>query len=195
MAFILGKVRVFKELCHSCGGCQIICPVNAIEETDKELGIIKHGFYEETEVFSGEMKVGEESGVSIIKALLRKVKQTNKTIFIDSPPGNGCSVMESISDADYCLIVAEPSIFGLHNLNMVYTLAKTFNKRIGLIINKSTEDGIIRNYAKQNEIKIIAEIPMDLELARINSRGDLVVKDDRYRPLFETILETLVKEV
>lgn len=74
------------------------------------------------------MKIGEESGVSIIKELLNRVSNTDKIVFIDSPPGNGCSVMESISQADYCILVAEPSIFGLHNLNMVYELTRKFNK-------------------------------------------------------------------
>ncbi len=194
MAFILGKVRVFKELCHSCGGCKIICPVNAIEERDKELGKIKHGFYQGTEVYSGEMRVGEESGVPIIKALLKKVENIDKTVFIDSPPGNGCSVMESISDADYCVLVAEPSIFGLHNLNMVYTLAKNFNKKVGLVINKATDDEIIKKFALDNQINVLAEIPMDLDLARINSNGNFVSDDSRFRPLFMTILDKVLRE-
>ncbi len=188
LAFILDKVRVFKELCHSCGGCKLVCPVEAIEEKDKEIGLVKSGFYESTEVYSGEMKPGEESGVPIIKELLKKVKNSNKNVFIDSPPGNGCSVMESISDADYCLLVAEPSIFGLHNLNMVYNLVNKFNKKSGLVINKSTDNNLIREFAKEHNIKILAEIPMDLELGKINSDGNIVAKDNRYKNIFEDII-------
>lgn len=195
LAYILDKVRVFKELCHSCGGCQLVCPVDAITETDKELGIVKHGFYNDTEVYSGEMKPGEESGVPIIKELLSRVKDSDKNVFIDSPPGNGCSVMESISDADYCLLVAEPSIFGLHNLNMVYHLAKKFNKKVGLVINKASGDDLINKYALENNIKIIAEIPMDLEFGKINSNGKFVSKDERYRKIFVDILDQIYEEV
>jgi len=195
MAFILGKVRVFKELCHSCGGCKIVCPAKAIEEKEKEIGKIKHGYHDSTEVFSGEMVLGEESGVPIIKALLNKVENSNKTIFIDSPPGNGCSVMESIRDADYCILAAEPSIFGLYNLNMVYQLTKNFQKKVGLVINKSTDDNLIREFAAENEVKILGEIPMDLELAKINSEGNFVSQISRLGTIFEDILAQALSEV
>lgn len=195
LAYILDKVRVFKELCHSCGGCKIVCPVEAITEVDKDLGKIKHGTYEETEVYSGELRVGEESGVPIIKELLKRVRNTEKTVFIDSPPGNGCSVMESISDADYCLLVAEPSIFGLHNLNMVYELTRKFNKKIGLIINKSTENNLIREYAEKNNIKVLAEIPMNLELGKLNSNGEIIAKHAKYKNIFNTVLSQIFSEV
>lgn len=195
LAYILDKVRVFKELCHSCGGCKLVCPVDAIHEEQKVLGHINHGYYEGTEVYSGEMNVGEESGVPIIKHLLEKVESSNHTVFIDSPPGNGCSVMESISDADYCILVAEPSIFGLHNLGMVYELTKKFNKKAGLVINKSNDDLMIRRFAEENKIPILSEIPMDFRLGNINSKGEFVVKHDEFKPYFETILHKIKMEV
>ncbi len=195
LAYILEKVRVFKDLCHSCGGCKLVCPQNAITEFDRSIGKITSGFYNETEVFSGKMNVGIESGVPIIKELLKKVLNKKKDVFIDSPPGNGCSVMESISDADYCLLVAEPSIFGLHNLKMVYALVKVFNKNIGLVINKCNDDDIIKDFAKANKIKIVGEIPMDLELGRLNSNGEIVSKYSQYSWLFKDILNNVYKEV
>ena len=195
LAFILGKVRVFKELCHSCGGCEIICPVNAIHEKEKSLGKIFHGYYGSTEIYTGEMNPGEESGVPIIKELLKKVEQTDKLVFIDAPPGNGCSVMEVVRDADYCILVAEPSIFGLHNLKMVYELANKFEKKIGLVINKKTTDMMIDDFAKTNNLSIISEIPMDLELGKINSNGEFVTDHERYIQPFREILSAIYKEV
>lgn len=195
LANILDKVRVFKELCHACGGCQLVCPVGAITEEAKELGLIKSTQYEDTLVISGEMRIGEESGVPIIKQLLKRVRNQKEITFIDAPPGNGCSVMESISEADYCLLVAEPSIFGLHNLTMVYRLAKKFNKKIGLVINKSTEDNLIRDFAKKEAIQIIGEIPMNLDLGNANSKGEIVAKEERFRGYFEPILTKVLEEV
>lgn len=194
LAYILDKVRVFKDLCHSCGGCKLICPENAITEIDRSIGIISSGFYENTEVFSGRMNVGIESGVPIIKTLLKKIQKNKKDIFIDSPPGNGCSVMESIHDADYCLLVAEPSIFGLHNLEMVYKLVKVFNKKVGLVINKYSGNDIINNFANGHNIKIISEIPMDMELGKLNSNGEIVSKYSQYKELFTNILNTVLEE-
>lgn len=195
LAFIKGKVKVYADLCHSCGGCSIICPVNAISEVEKIIGTIKSGVYEKTNIYSGELVVGEETGVPIIKTLLDKAKNSKKNVFIDSPPGNGCTVMESISDADYCLLVAEPSIFGLHNLNMVYNLVTVFNKKVGLVINKTTDNRIINDYAKEKNIKIVGEIPMDFHLGKLNSEGKIVAKEKAYKPIFEDILNNIYKEV
>lgn len=195
LAIIKGKVKVYDDLCHSCGGCKLVCPQKAITETKKSVGKVISGIYEDTEVISGEMTVGEESGVPIIKALLKKIIDKNKTVFIDSPPGNGCTVMESISEADYCVLVAEPSIFGLHNLNMVYNLAKVFNKKIGLVINKTSDNKIINNFASENNIKIIGEIPMDLVMGKLNSEGNIVSKNIEFKNLFSDILSNIYKEV
>ncbi|MBN2876850.1 MAG: ATP-binding protein [Bacilli bacterium] len=191
LAYILDKVRVFKELCHSCGGCELVCPTNAISEAEKELGWIRRGEFRGTEIYSGEMKIGEESGVPIIKKLLQKIEGEQKDIFIDSPPGNGCSVMESISKADYCVLVAEPSIFGLHNLRMVYELTQKFKKRVGLVINKASEDPIIHQFAEENGIKILSEIPMDITFGEINSVGEFVSDQPKYKPIFESILSKI----
>lgn len=195
LAFIKGEVKVYEDLCHSCGGCKLVCPQSAISETKKAIGKISSGNYENTKVFSGEMSVGEESGVPIIKALLNKIDNRNEMVFIDSPPGNGCTVMESISEADYCVLVAEPSIFGLHNLNMVYHLARVFDKKIGLVINKATENQIINDYAKKNNINVIGEIPMNFELGKLNSEGKIVSKNPVFKQLFKDILDNIYKEV
>lgn len=195
LGFIKGKVKVYEDLCHSCGGCEIICPVDAITETNRLIGTIKSGKYEDTSVYSGELEIGEESGVPIINTLINSETDNSKTVFIDSPPGNGCSVMESIHDADFCLLVAEPSIFGLHNLNMVYKLAKTFNKKVGLVINKTTGNQIINGYAKEKGISIMGEIPMDFELGKLNSEGEIVSKNSEYKPIFEAILKNIEAEV
>ena len=194
LAYILDKVRVFKDLCHSCGGCKLVCPTGAISEIDKVVGHVYSGEIDSTQIYTGEMIVGVESGIPIIDNLLSKVKDSNRFVFVDSPPGNGCSVMESIKDANYCLLIAEPTIFGLHNLNMVYNLAKKFDKKIGLVINKYTNDNIINDFAIEHNINIIGTLPMDLDLGRLNSEGYIVSKDLRYKPLFSSILENIKKE-
>ncbi len=195
LAYILDKVRVFKDLCHGCGGCTLVCPENAIEEVDHEIGIIKSGQYESHNIYSGLMNIGEESGVQIISELLEQTTDTNEVVFIDSPPGNGCTVMESIKEADYCILVSEPSIFGLHNLEMVYKLTSVFNKPAGLVINKANDDKIIHNFAKENDINILGEIPMNFELSNLNSNGHFVVENKEIRKYFEDILSNVRKDV
>lgn len=190
----LGDIKVLPSLCHSCGGCKLVCPVGAIHEVDELMGWINHASIKDHEIFGGELKIGKESGVLLIEKLLEKVNKDIHSV-IDCPPGNGCSVMESIKDADYCVLVAEPTIFGLENLKMVYELTKVFNKKAGLVINKSTgQDYVIEDFAKEEKITILGKIPFDKDLAKANSTLGMV-SDMTYRPYFETILYEIKKAV
>ena len=118
------KLIIFEEVCHFCGGCMLVCPEKALTEKDKVIGKVQKGTSRQVEVFTGILNTGEVSGIPIIKKLLDKNrKERDKMTFIDCPPGSACVVMESIKDADYCILVAEPTLFGVHNLNMVYELS------------------------------------------------------------------------
>jgi len=191
LALILDKVRVFSQLCHSCGGCKLVCPVGAINEKKKPIGVVKSGMYENHQIISGEMYIKEETGVKIIDELLDAVSLDKNDVVIDCPPGNGCSVMASIKDADYCVLVAEPTIFGLHNLKMVYELSRVFNKKIGLVINKASDNQMINDFANEENIEILQEIPFDKDMGYLNSVGEIVSKNKKYRKYFEVIAEKI----
>ena len=131
LAYIKEKLIVFNEVCHSCGGCILLCPHDALTERKRIIGEIETGMSDNVKVITGRLNIGEESGIQIIKKTLGYVKNKTDLIFIDCPPGSGCSVMESIKDADYCILVAEPTLFGTHNLNMVFDLVNLFEKPFG----------------------------------------------------------------
>jgi MinD superfamily P-loop ATPase len=191
LAIILDKVRLFPQLCHSCGGCKIVCPVGAITETKKVIGKIKETEYEGHHIVMGVLNIKEETGVKIIGELVEKTKDEVSDVLIDCPPGNGCSVMESIRDVDYCILVAEPTVFGLHNLKMVYELTQVFNKKVGLVINKASDSDIIDNYAKENSINVLSRIPFDKEMGYLNSLGEIVVKNPKFKGYFEDIISKI----
>jgi MinD superfamily P-loop ATPase len=112
----------------------------------------------------------------LISAVLKKAK--GNTI-IDCPPGSACSVMESIKGSDYCVMVAEPTIFGLHNLNMVYTLVKLFHKPYGIVINKCEDDyNLIDDFCKKEHIEVLLRIPFDKQTAQDTARGKLAVRQN-----------------
>jgi MinD superfamily P-loop ATPase len=103
--------------------------------------------------------------------------------------------MESIKDADYCLLVAEPTIFGLENLKMVFELTKVYGKQSGLVINKSNgNDELIEAFAKENQLPILGVIPFEKDLALANSNLEMV-SDGPYRMYFEKILDQIKKVV
>ena len=124
LAYVKNKLLVFDDVCHSCGGCILVCPEKALTEKAKGIGKVQKGVAGEVTVWTGILNIGEATGIPIIKNLLAASgSQTDQLTFIDCPPGSACIVMESMKDADYCVLVAEPTLFGVHNLNMVCGLA------------------------------------------------------------------------
>ncbi|MBC3795773.1 ATP-binding protein [Acetobacterium tundrae] len=199
LAAVLDKLIVFDEICHSCGGCILFCPTKALTEKDKVIGEIQSGVSDSVKVITGMMNTGEESGIPIIKKLLNKISNETAMTFIDCPPGSACIVMESIRDADYCILVAEPTVFGLHNLQMVYELVKIFKKPYGVVINKclqSENDNLIEKYCNDNKIKILTKILFESELGILNSNAMIVSrKSSKYYSMFSSLLQIITKEV
>lgn len=192
LALIKSRIYVFNELCHSCGGCMILCPGKAIAERPREIGFIETGTSGEVTVLTGCLNPGEASGVPVIKALLEKADEALDAI-IDCPPGSACVVMESIRNADYCILVAEPTLFGIHNLRMVHELVTFFGKPFGAVINKSSGRGNpAETFCTENGIPILAEFPYDERIAKLNSNGAVAVRvDERYAERFRRLLESV----
>ncbi len=196
LALVNDKMLIFYEICHSCGGCALFCPAKAMTEKERAVGTIEDGWSGAVKVLTGYLNTGEASGVPIIKELLDKLCEEDD-IVIDCPPGSACIVMESIREADYCVLVAEPTLFGVHNLSMVYELVKLFRKPFGVVLNKCLpEENPSKQFCLEHDISILAEIPYDEELGRLNSQGHIAVREDkRYLGLFKTLLESIKKEV
>ncbi len=292
LAYIRDNLIIFDEICHSCGGCVMLCPEKALSEKDKVIGKIQIGISDNVEVHTGLLNIGEPSGVPIIKKMLedqrcrdqnpaqalagsrysgcqdprhrdkdpaqalagsrhsgcqdqrhrdkdpeqalagsrhsgcqdpryrdkdpaqaladsryskskdqiysdKKSIQTQELTLIDCPPGTACMVMESIQDADYCILVAEPTVFGLHNLELVYQLVTLFDKPFGIVLNKSLgDDHPVEAFCEKRNIPILARLPFDAELGRLNAQADIVVrKSEKYRLLFSSLLNRVLEEV
>lgn len=198
LAYIKDKLIVFDDVCHSCGGCILVCPEKALTEEAKVIGKVQKGASGEVTVWTGILNTGEATGIPIIKKLLALDNfQRNRLTFIDCPPGSACIVMESIKDADYCILVAEPTLFGVHNLNMVYELVMLFNRPFGVVLNKCLEEeNPAEKFCLEKNIQILSRIPFDNELGTLNSNAEIAVnKNEKYRELFSSLLDTVTKEV
>ncbi|HZJ82528.1 MAG TPA: ATP-binding protein [Clostridia bacterium] len=197
LAHINNQVMVFEDICHSCGGCSIVCPQNAISEKDKGIGRVEHGNSQGVFVWTGILNPGEPSGVPIIEDLLENKDDRAETTIIDCPPGSACVVMESIKDADYCVLVGEPTVFGAHNLNMVYELVKLFKKPHGVVLNKIIgEEDPAEDFCVEKGIDILEKIPFSDELGTLNSNALIAVREkDEYKELFSNLLKGIIEEV
>jgi len=197
MAYVNGQVRIFRDICHSCGGCSLLCPQGAIDEIAYPIGYVESGISEGIQVESGIMNIGEASGVPIIASMIHGSNAYEGSVVIDCPPGSACVVMESIKEVDHCLVVAEPTIFGAHNIAMILELTAQMSIPTRVIINKSFgDDHLIHDICKAWDVEVIRSIPFDASLGVINGNGFIAARvDPAYRKLFGELAETLDLEV
>ncbi|MEW5937268.1 MAG: ATP-binding protein [Candidatus Thermoplasmatota archaeon] len=165
------KLLFFDELCHGCGGCRIVCPEDAITEVDHQIGVIEKGGMKNLPLYHGILNIGEPFGVPIIREL-KKFAEPSKTTILDAPPGTACPAVETMSGSDFCILVTEPTPFGLHDLKLTVDIIRELRTPFGVVVNR---DGIgddrIERYCSGENIPLLAKIPNDLQIARLYSRG------------------------
>jgi len=192
IAVVGKKVVTFPELCHSCGGCMAVCPEDAVSEIDRELGDIETGSLRDISFIHGRLNVGQVMSPPIIKKI-RTLASDRMVNIIDAPPGTSCPVIAAMNGADFVLLVTEPTPFGLHDLTLAVEAVKVLKIPHGIVINRAGmgNDGV-KNYARKEGIPVLMEIPFDKNIARIYSRGELVVEKmpeykDKFLDLFDRI--------
>ncbi len=188
-------VMVFPELCHSCGGCMLVCPKDAITETERQIGVIKKGEAKGVELVYGELNVGEAMAVPLIRAVKNQMKN-DKTVIIDAPPGTACSLVASVHKTDYCILVTEPTPFGLHDLKITVQVLKDLGVPMGVVINRAgIGDRKVYEYCEKEKIPLLLEIPFSKKIAELYSRGvPFVAEMPEWKEKFLEILDTIKRQ-
>jgi len=196
LAVVKSNVLVFPELCHSCGGCELICPKDAVNWRERVIGKIEHGHANGIDFYHGLLNVGEMQAIPVIKALKKKVDK-KRTVIIDVPPGTSCPVIESISGSDYCILVTEPTPFGLHDLKLAVEVVKHLYIPFGVIINR---DGIgdkkVETYCQDENIPVLLKIPERKKIAHLYSKGIAIVSESHeWHEMFGLVFTRISEEV
>jgi MinD superfamily P-loop ATPase len=125
----------------------------------------------------------------VIRAVKQQAKQHNLVI-IDAPPGTSCSVVSTLLNSDYCLLVTEPTPFGLHDLTLAVDVVRELKIPHGVVINRADcGDGSVEAYCQQEQIPIMMQIPNDRKIAEAYSRGHMIVDAlPEYREQFQELL-------
>jgi len=195
IAVAAGKVVVFPELCHGCGGCRLVCPTGAIAEENRKIGVVKTGVSGGGIDFAyGELDVGEPMPGPVIRELKRNINPRETTI-VDSPPGTSCPVIESVYGSDFCILVAEPTPFGLHDLKLMAGVLREIKIPFAVVVNRAgIGDRRVHDYCRKEDISILLEIPYSRRIAELYSQGTPFVRElgewkDRFSSLFSTVKE------
>jgi MinD superfamily P-loop ATPase len=170
-----GFAEVNSSLCHSCGACLAACDKNAISEKSKLIGHIRQFDLSSGNMLTeGRLKVGSAMQTMLIRELKKQITRNHDIILYDAPPGTSCPVVETISDVDYVILVAEPTPFGVHDLKLMYELLYEVRKPFGVLINKANlgNDEIYR-FLRNSETELLGELPFIEEYAGLYSQGEL----------------------
>ncbi|HOL21352.1 MAG TPA: ATP-binding protein [bacterium] len=184
------KILFFYELCHSCGVCSLVCPENAIYEENVEKGVVKEGTVKGLFPFvQGKLRPSEANPVPLIRAVKKKIKRDTINI-IDTPPGTGCPVVQTVKDTDFCILVTEPTPFGLNDLKLAVEMTKKMSVPAGVIINRADiGDNKVEEYCIKEDIPILLTIPFKKEIAVAYSNGvPLVEIYPEYIQIFRDVL-------
>jgi MinD superfamily P-loop ATPase len=174
IAVLRNKVVVFPELCHHCGGCAIACPQNAIIEEEIVLGRIEFGAANGIRFFHGISEVGLAESTPIIRKE-KELALDDGICIIDAPAGTSCLMVEAVRESDFCLLVSEPTPFGLNDLALAARVVKGFDIPFGVVINQSDiGDGKLKQYCENENIPVLMELPFDRSIAECYSSGMLV---------------------
>ena len=181
--------------CEGCGVCEYVCPVEAITLIPAIAGELM--LYSDRErVFStAQLKMGSGTSGMLVTEVKKQMKAATvdtELAIIDGSPGIGCPVIASLSGVDMVLIVAEPSISGISDMERIINTAAKFGTKTAVCINKydtnieNTEK--IEEFCKKQAMPFIGRIPFDSNAVKAINNGQTVVDID-------CISGTAVKEV
>ena len=195
--FINNTFSVNPLSCEGCGYCQKVCPTEAISMKSRKSGYV---YISNTKVNStmvhARLDIGAENSGKLVAKVKNEAKelaeQQNKSfVIVDGSPGIGCPVVSSLSGANYVVLVTEPTVSGLHDLERVYSVIKRFRIKAGCIINKfdinpKKTDEILEFLRKEN-ITHLSNIPFDIRFSKAMTEAKTIVE-------LETLPKYLIKD-
>ncbi|MCD6113613.1 MAG: ATP-binding protein [Bacteroidales bacterium] len=172
------EIVVFPELCHSCYACSELCPTNALPMVPQKMGVLKHFEKNGISFIESRLDIGQEQAVPLIAQTLEFVDENFLDTSIklyDSPPGTSCPVIEATKDADFIILITEPTPFGFNDLKLAIETMKKLEKKFAVVINRFGigNDDVVE-YCEKENIPLIAKIPNNRKVAELYSRGELI---------------------
>lgn len=161
--------------CEGCSVCSLICPTEAIAMEQSLSGKLyvsrtKHGPF-----IHARLGIGEENSGKLVAEVRKKANEiadqnSLSLIIIDGPPGIGCPVISSLSGTDLALIVSEPTLSGIQDMERVAQTARHFQTQTACCINKHDlnleNTRLIENWCQKNSIPLVGKIPYDEEVVK-----------------------------
>ncbi|MDD4115338.1 MAG: ATP-binding protein [Massilibacteroides sp.] len=188
-------IKIMEELCHGCGACSYACQTEALSEKENVLGMVsRYAVSENSTLIEARMETGVFSPVKVIQSAVQKANDFD-LVLLDAPPGTSCPFIQTVSAAEYVVLVTEPTPFGLSDLMQSVEVLKSMNKPCGVIVNRAgLGNKDIYDYLHLEGIPLLMSVPFDREIAVGYSNGELLTNrsqdwTQKFNQLFHTIIE------
>ncbi len=170
--------------CEGCAVCEMVCPTGAIRMTDHVAGDLM--LYEDKAVFStAQLNMGSGTSGKLVSAVKKQLIDNVQDValaVIDGSPGIGCPVIASVSGVDMVLIVAEPSVSGISDMERIIETARHFEVKTAVCINKhDTNEALtrqIQQYCREQKLPYVGQIPYDPAAVAAINEGHSIVEQD-----------------
>jgi MinD superfamily P-loop ATPase len=175
-----GKISIDPISCEGCGICSYICPTKSITMEKRVSGKwyvsrTKYGPF-----VHARLGIGEENSGKLVTEVRKKAREIAETsgldlIIVDGPPGIGCPVIASLSGADMALVVTEPTLSGIHDMERAIQTAAHFRTKTACCINKFDLNfrlsRQIEDWCHKNSVPVVGKIPFDEVVPRSLAQG------------------------
>jgi MinD superfamily P-loop ATPase len=174
------EIKIDSISCEGCQVCSYICPVGAITMENNLSGEwyvskTKYGPF-----VHARLGIGEENSGKLVAEIRKKAKEIAEKeaidlVIIDGPPGIGCPVIASLSGVSLALIVTEPTLSGIHDMERVIGVVEHFRIETAVCINKYdinlAHSSRIEKWCKERSIPVLGKIPFDEVVTKAVSQG------------------------
>ena len=165
-----GNYQIDPLSCEGCAACYYQCPSSAIELMEQQNGTWHRAETPQGVFFDAHLFPGQENSGRLVTHIIQQARdeanaQNIQTLLVDGPPGIGCPVIAACTNSNIALLIAEPTITGLHDIERIFATVKHFRIPAYMVINKADINANfnhrIQEFCAQNDIAILAEIPFD----------------------------------
>jgi MinD superfamily P-loop ATPase len=197
------RVQINPIRCEGCAACTLVCPEDAIRMVRQKDGEIIRSDTPYGPLYHAELEPGSgNSGLLVHDVKKRALAECTEDslLLIDGPPGIGCPVISTLAGMDEVLVVTEPSISGMHDLQRLMTLVRGFDLRMCVVINKWDLDKKltqkIEQFCQEEGLFVLGRIPFDPEVYRSVQEGiPLTLRDTPAAAAVRQVWETLIPRI
>jgi len=190
------EILVLPELCHSCYACSELCPVQALPMQDVPLGFLKHFESGQLHFIESKLDIGVEMASPLIHQTLDFLDENFSGAdyqFLDCPPGTSCSVITATKEADFVILITEPTPFGLYDLSLAVETMQHLGKPMAVVVNRyGIGNDEVFQYCEKHIIPVWAALPNQRAIAELYSNGEVIyTKVKEFRQGLDDILQKL----